>query len=59
MEEKFFNPLRESHIEFAGFLEKQTNNFKDKELRVVKFGHSTQHVFIDGVYWMTIDWNKI
>lgn len=59
MKEKYFNPLRESHIVFAEYLEKQTEVYKESKFSLVKFGYSTQHVFIDGKYWMTIDWNKI
>ena len=59
MVNKYFNPLRANHLEFAKLLEDELNKNKGKKLHVIKFGDSTQHVFINGNYWMTVDWSKI
>ncbi len=58
MKEKFFNPLRNSHLVFTTELEKELSS-RDEKVTVYKFGDSTQHIFLNDIYWMTVDWKKI
>lgn len=61
MEEFYFDPFRKNHIEFIKYLQQELSEDVVTENNVVmcKFGEKTEHIFINNIYLMTIDWTKI
>lgn len=58
MEGSYFNINRGSHVILLAFLEKEFVKKGDK-VEMYKFGDSTQHLFINGKYTMTLNWSLI
>lgn len=58
MEGLYFNINRESHVMLLAFLEKEFVKKGDK-IEMYKFGDSTQHLFINKKYVMTLNWSLI
>lgn len=58
MHAPYFNPMRKSHVILIKFLEKELVNKKDK-IEMCPYGPSTQHLFRNGKYLMTIDWKLV
>lgn len=58
MEKQYFNINRQNHVILLAFLEKELVREGDK-IEMVKFGDSTQHIFINKKYAMTLNWGLI
>lgn len=59
MEITDFNIKNPNHIKFAEYLSKLlTDNFQGSRIMRSDYGVST-HLFIDGAYFMSVDWSKI
>lgn len=58
MENQYFNINRTSHVLLLSFLEKELVT-EGAKIDMYRFGDSTQHIFINDKYVMTLDWSKI
>lgn len=58
MKPEYFNPLRKSHLVLLKYLETQLSG-KDNKVAMAPYGKNTQHLFVNGNYFMTINWNLI
>lgn len=57
MQEVYFNIHRKQHILFLSELNKMCD--KNAKYQFIKYGDGVQHLFKDGKYLMTVNWNLI
>jgi len=53
---KYADPSRKTHLKFIELL---SERYENTNVRTIGFGDKTQHIFVSGVYQMTINWNLV
>lgn len=53
---KYADPRRKNHLNFIEVLSKE---YENKNVRTIGFGDRTQHIFVNGHYQITVNWNLI
>lgn len=53
---QYANILRKSHVTLIEMLTKELEN---KKVKTVGYGNRVQHIFVEGKYFMTVDWKLV